>query len=88
MASAKDVRDILSLPQRGAPSKPGESSTSGGRASKPKTSKPARPEGISREVYALLGDNAPSLALASSFHTDKRFKPKFQRKETKANKQW
>ncbi|KAE8270897.1 hypothetical protein A4X09_0g1460 [Tilletia walkeri] len=28
--------------------------------------RPARPEGITRELYALLGDNAPSLSLAAS----------------------
>lgn len=42
------------------------------RAERPKLK---RPEGITRELYALIGDNAPSLALAQQQST---VKPKFK----------
>jgi DNA methyltransferase 1-associated protein 1 len=55
-ASAADVRSILSLPS---------SSTSG--PSQPLLKKPTghstrKPEGISRELFALIGPSAPSIA--------------------------
>jgi DNA methyltransferase 1-associated protein 1 len=55
--SSSDVRAILNLPQAGqaGPSQP------------PRRSVPVKkPEGISRELYALIGDNAPSLAEAQA----------------------
>ncbi|KAK7696191.1 hypothetical protein QCA50_000842 [Cerrena zonata] len=56
-ASAADVRSILSLPN---PSTPGPSQT------KPKvpgtTERSRKPEGISRELYSLIGPSAPTLA--------------------------
>ena len=55
--SSSDVRSILNLPQ------------SGGSAHAPaprKSTGPKRPDGISRELYALIGDNAPSLADAQA----------------------
>ncbi|TFY54337.1 hypothetical protein EVG20_g9749, partial [Dentipellis fragilis] len=52
-ASAADVRSILSLP---APSTPGPSQPKKAAASAKK------PEGISRELYSLIGSSAPTLA--------------------------
>lgn len=55
--SAADVRSILSLPNL---STPGPSQTR-----KPGTTERARkPEGISRELYSLIGPSAPTLAAA------------------------
>ncbi|KAK8850634.1 hypothetical protein IAR55_004553 [Kwoniella newhampshirensis] len=48
--SSQDVRSILNLPQAGP---------SQGKRALPAVKKP---DGISRELYALIGDNAPSLA--------------------------
>ena len=51
--SAADVRSALSLPTpTPGPSQP----------RKPHTQGPKKPEGISRELYALIGTSAPSLA--------------------------
>jgi len=55
-ASAADVRSILSLP-----------SSSAAGASQPQPKKPTgpstrKPEGISRELFALIGPSAPSIA--------------------------
>lgn len=47
--SSSDVRSILNLPHAGPSS----------QQSRKQTFK--RPDGISRELYALIGDNAPSL---------------------------
>ncbi|KAF8592184.1 hypothetical protein K439DRAFT_1400961 [Ramaria rubella] len=63
-ASGADIRDILSLP--------GPSSTPA--APSRKVPKPQKPEGISRELYSLIGDNAPSLAAVQ------RAKPKLKQK--------
>lgn len=52
-ASAADVRSILSLP--------GISSTPA-QTKKPAAVSARKPEGISRELYSLIGDSAPSLA--------------------------
>ncbi len=54
-ASAADIRSALSLPERGA---------SAGPSQPRKTYQPAarKPEGISRELYSLIGPSAPSLA--------------------------
>ena len=54
--SSNDVRSILDLPH------PGPSQHALGR----KVSTLKRPDGISRELYALIGDNAPSLADAQA----------------------
>ncbi|KAF9464376.1 hypothetical protein BDZ94DRAFT_1256299 [Collybia nuda] len=54
-ASAADVRSILSIPDSGAtpgPSQPKKSTAQSTR----------KPEGISRELYSLIGPSAPSLA--------------------------
>ncbi|KAH7343453.1 hypothetical protein B0J17DRAFT_693381 [Rhizoctonia solani] len=54
MASSADVRDILSLPASSSAHLPA--------AKKIIAHAPARkPDGISREVYALIGDNSPTL---------------------------
>ncbi|QRW16322.1 SWR1-complex protein 4 [Rhizoctonia solani] len=54
MASSADVRDILSLPASSSGLMPA--------AKKIVASGPSRkPDGISREVYALIGDNSPTL---------------------------
>ncbi|KII94890.1 hypothetical protein PLICRDRAFT_86353 [Plicaturopsis crispa FD-325 SS-3] len=55
MASAADVRSILALPSTpsaAGPSQPRKQSTTSTR----------KPEGISRELYSLIGPSAPSLA--------------------------
>ena len=57
-ASAADVRSILSLPN---PSTPGPSQP----RKPPGTSERARkPEGISRELFSLIGPSAPTLTVA------------------------
>ncbi|WFD41903.1 swr complex subunit [Malassezia psittaci] len=95
--TSKDVRDILSLPSRASGSDSGPS-RSALRAPPPMPGE-ARPkqrlEGMSRELYALLGPNAPSLVmnngtnnalttlqgLENSGSGSKRaFQPKFERK--------
>lgn len=53
-ASAADVRSILSLPD--------PSSTAGpSQPKKPTAPSTRKPEGISRELYSLIGPSAPSL---------------------------
>lgn len=54
-ASSADIRSALSLPER---------SDSAGPLQPKKTYQPAvrKPEGISRELYSLIGPSAPSLA--------------------------
>ncbi|PWN20577.1 hypothetical protein BCV69DRAFT_282786 [Microstroma glucosiphilum] len=100
-ASGKDVRDILNLPQR-QHNDPSSSTQATASTSRPPTGPPTQKtkskpkiDGITRELHALLGDNAPSLAVA---HTEARamlgqdgaggaargFRPKFKRKEKKA----
>jgi len=54
--TSKDVRDILQLGS--APS-----SAPIKRSGPPVPSTTKRPDGITRELYALIGDNAPSLAM-------------------------
>jgi len=53
-ASAADVRSILSIP--------GPSSTPTAPQPKKALHTPRKPEGISRELYSLIGPSAPSLA--------------------------
>ncbi|KAJ5232328.1 hypothetical protein N7468_005284 [Penicillium chermesinum] len=52
MAAAADVRDMLDLPAEGQP-----------RPHKKQKVVEKRPEGITRELYALLGERAPPIAL-------------------------
>jgi DNA methyltransferase 1-associated protein 1 len=66
MASAADLRDILSLPQHsGTPVASG--------SGKPKVGTTRKPEGISRELYSLIGDSAPTLVAQYA-------RPKFKQK--------
>lgn len=78
--SSSDVRDILSLPARQAE----------GRAPRAPPPLPGenrgkqRPEGMSRELYALLGPNAPSLLMghgAEPMSGTRAFQPKFIRRQ-------
>ena len=61
MASSSDVRAILSLPPAG-----GASSSSFQAPTRKLVHPTKKPDGISRELYALMGDNAPSLISAQS----------------------
>lgn len=73
-ASGKDVRDILNLPDRtnnaiassstSANRGPPTASAGGGPPTRAKASTKPKMDGITRELHALLGDNAPSLAVA------------------------
>ncbi|KAF8605371.1 hypothetical protein BDV93DRAFT_438963 [Ceratobasidium sp. AG-I] len=83
MASSADIRDILSLPAAG-------NSTPAPR--KLVSNAPKKPEGISREVYALIGDNSPSLVQQyaapklkqkPTFGKSQAAKPKEERPATK-----
>ncbi|KAF8339079.1 uncharacterized protein EI90DRAFT_3279490 [Cantharellus anzutake] len=64
MASASDVRAILQLP----PTFAGPS-----QLKKPSAPGPRKPEGISRELYSLIGDSAPTLVAQ---YSRPKFKPK------------
>ena len=72
--SGRDVRDILELSQQAPPSS--SSLQPPRRTGGPPDPRVKRPDGITRELYALIGDNAPSLALA---HT---VKPKFKERRS------
>ncbi|PWN40910.1 hypothetical protein IE81DRAFT_315946 [Ceraceosorus guamensis] len=106
MATRSDVRDIFSLPDRtgASSSKPSKrttngpsnisSSTSSGPpgllSTKSKSSKP-KVDGMTRELYALLGDNAPTLnvshAVVAGGHNEMfKFRPKFKKRPNKAQK--
>lgn len=90
MASAQDVRDILEIPADAAGTS-ASASASASAAAAPSGNAVARPrprvDGISRELYALLGSNAPSLALAperpGAKSAGKKYNPRV-RKEQKA----
>ncbi|EST10111.1 SWR1-complex protein 4/DNA methyltransferase 1-associated protein 1 [Kalmanozyma brasiliensis GHG001] len=90
--TSNDVRDILSLPERSGsrPSSSAQASSSRNRKSNPHPStsrqKP-KYDGMTRELFALLGDNAPTLAMAHGLDAGKpgvgmggMFKPKFKRR--------
>ncbi|KAH0565317.1 hypothetical protein GP486_001299 [Trichoglossum hirsutum] len=68
MTSA-DVRDMLDLPQDGQPRAP--------PAKKQKTVE-KRPEGITRELFALLGERAPPVAISD--HVKYKGRPKWTHK--------
>jgi len=57
--SSSDVRSILDLPSR---EDHASSSLSQQTAPRRSASTAKKPDGISRELYALIGDNAPFLA--------------------------
>jgi len=70
MASSRDVRDIMNLGAAPSPQPPSMSAAPGQNRAQVKKAK--RPEGITRELFALMGGNAPALALAQPV------KPKFK----------
>lgn len=80
--SSTDVRSILDLPAR-----ENNASTSAGQATAPRRGLPGtkKPDGISRELYALIGDNAPFLAetQATLSATKYRERPKPKHKDAK-----
>ena len=96
MTTGSDVRDILSLPQQqslqGQSSSQAVSSSSQTHHSQAnqRRKKKQKMDGISRELYALLGDNTPSLTFsqaglggedgANSLNAKGKFMPKFKRK--------
>mmetsp|Transcript_8824 Transcript_8824/g.18876 ORF Transcript_8824/g.18876 Transcript_8824/m.18876 type:complete len:443 (+) Transcript_8824:44-1372(+) len=65
-----DIKDILGVPRQGAPAEKAEP--------KPKKEKMKRPEGMSREAFALLGDSHPIISsqLVSVKKKDMKAKPK------------
>ncbi|KDE08276.1 hypothetical protein MVLG_01540 [Microbotryum lychnidis-dioicae p1A1 Lamole] len=77
--TSKDVRDILQISSTSTTG-PGLSSISTSRRSNPSSAPPnsrkgaARPAGVTRELFALIGHNAPSLALAQSTTSKPQFK--------------
>lgn len=91
MATGSDVRDILSLSGGSNPAPGGSSNRRGAarRSGPPGAAalkKPGRVDGMTRELYALLGDNVPSLAIAQA-HTGPgaaKFRPKFKRRPQKS----
>jgi DNA methyltransferase 1-associated protein 1 len=101
MASSSDVRDIFSLPapgsgasssRRAAPARRGPPTAPGASGSGKAAAGAKKPDGLTRELYALLGDSVPSLAIARAEFEDAqaakaRLKPKFKKRPMKA-KQW
>lgn len=108
--TSNDVRDILSLPGRSGSrpsSSSAQASSSSSRNRKassshnnphPSTASTSRQkpkyDGMTRELFALLGDNAPTLAMAHGLDPEGKghgvgalFKPKFKRRKEKV-KQW
>ncbi|KAM0755956.1 hypothetical protein T439DRAFT_320655 [Meredithblackwellia eburnea MCA 4105] len=100
--TSKDVRDIMELGQapslasasgtpslqpppsrRGNKSGPPAPGTSSGG---PPSAAQRRREGITRELYALIGDNAPSLALAQA--SKPKFKERVKRAGPSVKWQW
>ncbi|KAF9513258.1 hypothetical protein BS47DRAFT_1317687 [Hydnum rufescens UP504] len=76
MASASDVRAILSLPANTpGPSQPRKSTATASR----------KPEGISRELYSLIGDSAPTLVAQ---YARPKFKPKLDLGKSRARWTW
>lgn len=62
--SSADVRSILDLAPDAA------------RSLAPRRAGPSRkPDGISRELYALMGDSAPTLSASAPFVRDRVIKP-------------
>lgn len=68
MSIVNDVRDILELPQKRPEDKsnPSGSGNSSRPRGPPKAARTKRSEGLTRELYGLMGDNAPTIALAMS----------------------
>ncbi|KAK1923209.1 hypothetical protein DB88DRAFT_494255 [Papiliotrema laurentii] len=76
--SSSDVRSILNLPQSG-PSNSVQSR---------KASSFKRPDGISRELYALIGDNAPSLVDAQASVAAVKYRDRPKIKTTHSKWEW
>nr|XP_019007840.1 SWR1-complex protein 4 [Kwoniella pini CBS 10737]OCF46621.1 SWR1-complex protein 4 [Kwoniella pini CBS 10737] len=77
--SSSDVRSILNLPQAGP------STTS---ASRKTTTAPKKPDGISRELYALIGNNAPSLAEAQASIAAVKYRERPSLKSKRVHWEW
>jgi DNA methyltransferase 1-associated protein 1 len=91
MATGSDVRDILSLPQQGS-SQPSSLPRSQQHQHQQRKKKKPKMDGISRELYALLGDNTPSLTFSqaglggdvgTSGSGKGKFMPKFKKRPQK-----
>ena len=82
MGTSRDVRDILEIGS--GPAAPSALALQPPRRSGPPDPRAKRPDGITRELYALIGDNAPSLALAQAV------KPKFKErvKQSRPSVKW
>ena len=97
MATGKDVRDIFAIQGQASSSTNSgiRSSTANrnnvGNPSHPNKKKKTKVDGISRELYALLGDNTPSLTFAQGSggvnsgsggesQESGRFMPKFKKR--------
>ncbi|GAA5850157.1 hypothetical protein JCM8547_001025 [Rhodosporidiobolus lusitaniae] len=85
MASARDVRDIMQLGP-GPSAGPSMSLQPTKRSSGPPGPPQKRPDGITRELYALIGNNAPTLALAQPVKP--KFKERIRRDKPAARWQW
>jgi DNA methyltransferase 1-associated protein 1 len=81
MGTSSDVRAILDLPQQAIAS----SSSSQLPQQRKAASTSRKPDGITRELYALIGDNAPFLAEAqATINTTKyRERPKTKPRHAK-----
>lgn len=79
--SSRDVRDIMELGQA-----PASTSQPARRLAGPPDPRQKRPDGITRELYALIGDNAPSLALAQTVKP--KFKERLKRAGPSVKWQW
>lgn len=73
-ASSADLRDILALP--------GPSASPAVHSVPKKAPRAQKPEGISRELYSLIGNHAPSLAAVQQAKAKLKQKPKFGRGKT------
>ncbi|TYJ52625.1 SWR1-complex protein 4 [Cryptococcus floricola] len=78
--SSSDIRSILNLPQAG--------SSSHHPPAPKKLPQPKKPDGISRELYALIGDNAPSLADAQASIAAVKYREKPAFKSKKVHWEW
>jgi len=74
--SSSDVRSILNLPHAPGPSQSSQQTR--------KANVLKRPDGISRELYALIGDNAPSLADAHASISAVKYRDRPKAKGPKA----
>ncbi|KAI5480075.1 DNA methyltransferase 1-associated protein 1 [Pseudohyphozyma bogoriensis] len=83
--SGRDIRDIMEIQAPvAAPGLTVQPSRRGGGG--PPDPRQKRPDGITRELYALIGDNAPSLALAQVVKP--KFKERIKRAGPSVKWQW